>query len=101
MKDFPQLDSIIHEPTRLKIMSALMGLDPEGKVDFTFLRDLLKLTDGNLSVHLRKLEENGYVSIEKTFVRRRPKTWISLTEEGRKAFKVYVEALERILKQSR
>jgi len=53
-------------------MAALMGLEPDAKVDFTFLKDLLKLTEGNLSVHLRKIEARGYVLIEKTFVGRRP-----------------------------
>jgi len=100
MKETSLLDPVIHESTRLRIMSALIGMEPKTKVDFTFLRDLLKLTDGNLSVHLRKLEDKGYVLVEKTFVGRRPKTWISLTEKGRKAFKKYVANLEKILKRT-
>lgn len=92
------LDPVIHQPTRLRIMAALVGLDEGDKADFGFLRDLLGLTDGNLSVHLQRLEEAGYVRIEKTFVGRRPKTWVWATAEGRAAFAAYVDALENILR---
>ncbi len=93
----PELDPVIHQPTRLRIMAALVGLDEGERADFTFLRDLLGLTDGNLSVHLQRLEEAGYVRVEKTFVGRRPKTWVWATTEGRAAFAAYVDALEDIL----
>ena len=93
----PELDPVIHQPTRLRIMAALAALDAEDRADFTFLRDLLGLTDGNLSVHLQRLEEAGYVRVEKTFVGRRPKTWVWATPEGRAAFAAYVDALEDIL----
>lgn len=95
------LDPIIHQPTRLRIMAALVGLDEGDKVDFGFLRDLLGLTDGNLSVHLQRLEEAGYVRIEKTFVGRRPKTWVWATTKGRMAFAAYVDALENIIMSQR
>jgi DNA-binding MarR family transcriptional regulator len=96
-----ELNQLIHQPTRLRIMAALVSLDPSEKADFGFLRDLLELTDGNLSVHLQKLEEAEYVIIEKVFVERRPKTWIWATTEGRDAFAAHVDALEAIVAQTR
>jgi len=91
------LDPLIHQPTRLRIMAALVSLHEGDRVDFGFLRDLLGLTDGNLSVHLQRLEEAGYATTEKTFVKRRPRTWIQVTQKGREAFAAYVKALERII----
>ncbi len=91
------LNPLIHQPTRLRIMAALVGMDEGDKADFTFLRDLLGLTDGNLSVHIQRLEEAGYVAVEKTFVGRRPRTWIWAAPEGRAAFAAHVDALERII----
>ena len=96
-----ELNPIIHQPTRLRIMAALVSLEKDEKADFVFLRDLLELTDGNLSVHLQKLNEAGYVMIEKAFVERRPKTWIWATTEGRDAFAAHVDALEAIVGQAR
>ena len=96
-----ELNPLIHQPTRLRIMAALVGMDDGDKADFTFLRDLLDLTDGNLSVHIQRLEEAGYVAVEKTFVKRRPKTWIWVTPEGRAAFTDHVDALEAIVSQAR
>lgn len=81
-------------------MAALVSLEPDEKADFGFLRDLLELTDGNLSVHLQKLEEAGYVAIEKTFEGRRPKTWVSISPEGYDAFSKHVDALQAIVKQT-
>ena len=94
-----ELNPLIHQPTRLRIMAALVSLDAGEKADFSFLRDLLQLTDGNLSVHLQKLEEAGYVRIEKAFEGRRPKTWVWATSEGHEAFSEHVDALEAIVKQ--
>ena len=96
-----ELNPIIHQPTRLRIMAALVSLEKDEKVDFVFLRDLLELTDGNLSVHLYKLEEAKYVMVEKAFVERRPKTWIWATTGGRDAFAAHVDALEAIVGQAR
>ena len=96
-----ELNPLIHQPTRLRIMAALVSLDPSEKADFSFLRDLLELTDGNLSVHLQKLEEANYVLIEKVFEGRRPKTWVSVTPEGHDAFSAHVDALEAIVAQAR
>ncbi len=91
------LDPVIHQPARLQIMAALAALREGDSVEFTFLRELLGLTDGNLGAHLRRLEEAGYLSVEKTFVDRKPRTFVSLSVEGRAAFKRHVRALEAIL----
>jgi DNA-binding transcriptional ArsR family regulator len=92
-----EVDPVIHQPTRLGIMAALVGLEEGSQVEFGFLLDLLGLSDGNLSTHLRKLEEAGFIATEKGFVGRMPRTWIMVTDEGRKAFSGYVAALEGIL----
>ena len=92
------LDTIIHQPVRLKIMSSLMSIEAEEKVDFTYLKNVLELTDGNLGAHLGKLEEAGYIRTEKMFVDKKPKTYICLTGTGRDAFKEHITALENIVK---
>jgi len=94
-----ELNEIIHQPVRLRIMATLVTLKPADEVDFTYLRDLLEVTDGNLGAHLRKLEEARYIVIKKTFVDRKPRSFISATPEGRKAFDQHVQALEDILKR--
>ena len=93
-----QFNELIHQNVRLRIMSALVTLEPTDEVDFTYLRDLLEVTDGNLGAHLRKLEEAEYIAINKTFVDRKPRSFVRATEEGRKVFKEHVAALEEILK---
>jgi DNA-binding MarR family transcriptional regulator len=93
-----QLNEFIHQAVRLRIMAALVTLEPADEVDFTYLRDLLEVTDGNLGAHLRKLEEAGYIAINKLFVERKPRTFISATPEGRRAFEEHVAALESILR---
>ncbi len=92
-----QLDNIIHQTVRLQIMSSLVSLDQNEQVNFTYLRKLLKLTDGNLGAHLSKLEQAGYVKIDKTFVARKPQTFISATGKGRDAFAGHVTALKEII----
>jgi len=92
------LDNLIHQPVRLRIFSSLSTLSEDESMEFTFLRDLHELTDGNLGAHLRKLEEAGYVCLEKTFVDRKPRTFVALSRKGRKAFSEHVKALEQILK---
>lgn len=92
-----ELDSVIHQPVRLRIMACLVALDKDEQVDFTYLRELLKLTDGNLGAHLGKLEDAGYVQIEKAFVARKPRTYVSATGKGRDAFDGHVAALKQIL----
>ena len=94
----PDLDEIIHQPVRLRIMAALSSLSPREQVDFAFLKDKLALTDGNLGAHLRALEDAGYIVVEKTFVARRPKTFLAASAAGRKAFTAHVAALQAILK---
>ena len=92
------LNETIHQPVRLRIMATLVALEPAVEVDFSYLRDLLEVTDGNLGAHLRKLEEAGYIAVNKTFVERKPRTFIAATAEGRKVFQEHVTALESILK---
>ena len=94
----PELNDTIHQPVRLRIMAALVALEPDNEVDFTYLRELLAVTDGNLGAHLRKLEEAGYIAVNKTFVDRKPRTYVAATGEGRKVFQQHVAALESILK---
>lgn len=92
-----ELNSTIHQPVRLRIMSSLIILDPGEQIDFAYLRDLLKLTDGNLGAHLTKLESAGYIKIEKTFVARKPRTFVRTTGKGRDAFEAHVAALKEII----
>jgi DNA-binding MarR family transcriptional regulator len=94
----PELNETIHQPVRLRIMAALVTLGPDEEVDFTYLRNLLEVTDGNLGAHLRKLEDSGFVNINKLFVERKPRTFISASTEGRRVFNEHVAALEEILK---
>ena len=93
-----ELNETIHQTVRLRIMAALVTLQPNDEVDFAYLRDLLEVTDGNLGAHLRKLEEAGYISVNKVFVERKPHTYVSATPEGRRVFQEHVKALESILK---
>ena len=95
---FAELDPLLHERGRLAIVSALAAV--EG-LTFTELRDTLEMTDGNLSVHLQKLEEKGYVAISKQFVGRKPQTTCKLTRAGQKAFTRYLDHLEAIVRQGR
>ena len=93
-----ELNEIIHQSVRLRIMAALISLEPGAEVDFSYLRDLLEVTDGNLGAHLHKLEDAGYIALNKTFAERKPCTYLSATSEGRRIFQEHVNALESILK---
>ena len=93
-----ELNETIHQTVRLRIMAVLATLEPSDEVDFSYLRDLLEVTDGNLGAHLRKLEEAGYIAVNKTFVERKPRSFVSATPEGRRVFQEHVAALEAILK---
>ena len=95
---FLKLDRVIHEKGRMAIMS-LLAATPE--LSFTEMKQTLGMTDGNLSVHLRTLQEAGYIAISKTFQDRKPLTTCSLTTAGRKAFASYIDLLEQIVRQSR
>lgn len=91
------LDAVIHQPVRLQIMAALSRLRNREQVDFSFLKEKLSLTDGNLGAHLLTLEQAGYIAVEKTFVARRPKTFVAATPKGRQAFAGHVAALQTLL----
>ena len=92
--DVNELDEVIHGRIRLGIMSYLVGA---GTADFATLKARLQATDGNLSVHLRKLEDAGYVAIAKSFRDRKPMTEISLTRAGRSAFVKYLDSLSKLV----
>jgi len=92
------LDPVIHERVRLAIISALAVND---LLSFNDLKGLLQITDGNLSVHARKLEDAGYVRCTKSFVRRQPRTEFKLTASGRRAFDAYLERMETVIRQAR
>jgi DNA-binding MarR family transcriptional regulator len=95
---FLQLDRVIHEKGRLAIMS-LLAATPQ--LSFTEMRDTLGMTDGNVTAHVRTLQEAGYVSVIKEFKQGRQVTSYSLTREGRKAFATYIDLLEKIVEQTR
>ena len=88
------IDKVIHEPARLMIMSYLYVVE---SADFVFLRNQTRLTDGNLSSHLSKLESVGYVNIEKKFKGKKPQTILKLSEEGREAFELYRQKMNQVL----
>jgi DNA-binding transcriptional ArsR family regulator len=89
------LDPIIHAPVRLAVLSILATVE---KADFTFLRESTGTTDGNLSTHLSKLEEVGFIIIHKTFQGKKPRTICSITKKGREAFIHYFDELEKIVR---
>jgi DNA-binding MarR family transcriptional regulator len=95
-----QPDATIHQPVRLKIMAALKALPEGGMLEFVKLRDICGATEGNLGAHITTLETAGYVKVEKDFVGKRPRTRVSLTREGRRAFEDYVAFLQDILNPS-
>ena len=97
-QDIPRLDRMIHEKLRLGIVSALAAAP---SLTFTELKGLLDTTDGNLSVHARKLEEAGYIHCRKSFEGRVPKTEYSLTPAGRKALARYLDHMEALVKAMR
>jgi len=92
------LDRLIHEPVRLGIVSALAVNE---RMTFNDLKDLLKTTDGNLSVHARKLEEGQYVACEKYFEGRLPRTEYRLTAAGRRALETYLNHMEALIRATR
>ena len=91
------LNPVIHAPARLRIVATLATLPDGDELSFTRLQDILDLTPGNLITHLRKLEDAGYVSTEKTGNGTAGKTTVALTGEGRKALDVYTQALRGLL----
>ena len=93
-----RIDEVIHQRTRLAIMAVLTGVK---SLDFIQLKAELGLTDGNLSTHLSALERAGYVTVAKTFRRKKPRTTAAMTQRGRKAMQQYVAALQGILDKAR
>jgi DNA-binding MarR family transcriptional regulator len=96
--DIDGLDEVIHGRVRLGVMAWLVGHE---QADFNDLKARLKLTDGNLSAHLRKLEDAGYVGLAKSFVDRKSLTRVRLTDGGRRAFIAYLAAMERLVADTR
>ncbi|GAB4526678.1 MAG: transcriptional regulator [Parvularculaceae bacterium] len=92
--DYRRIDDVIHGRVRLAIMAFLSGA---GGADFSELKTRLRVTDGNLSVHLRKLEEAGYVEVKKTFAGRKPRTICRISQKGAEAWAAYVKSLEGLL----
>jgi DNA-binding MarR family transcriptional regulator len=92
------LDRLIHERIRLGIVSALAA---EERMSFADLKQVLRTSDGNLSVHARKLEEAGYIKVTKGFEDRKPKTEYRLTTKGRRALETYLAQMETILSEAR
>jgi DNA-binding transcriptional ArsR family regulator len=98
-KPLPQrLDRVIHDRTRLAILSALAASEP---LAFTDLKSLTGTTDGNLSVHARRLEEAGYIDCDKRFAGRTPRTEYRLTAAGRRALEKYLDHMEALIKVTR
>jgi len=91
-----QLNTIIPQPIRLRIMASVVTLDPDERVDFSTLKRLLDVTDGNLGAHISKLEQAGYIALEKMFVDKKPRTFVKATGRGRDAFADHVTALRDI-----
>lgn len=94
--DLSLYNKIFENKIRLQIMSVLMAND---EYDFSSLKDLLELTDGNLASNLKTLEKEGYINVEKSFVDRKPNTRYSSTEKGKKAFENHLQALENLIKR--
>ncbi len=93
LKQLAEIDPVIHSPARLQVMTYLYLVE---NIDFVYLKRVTELSWGNLSKHLTKLEEAGYVGTEKTFENKKPKTMIWLTEQGRDAFQKYKDNLQQV-----
>ena len=96
--DYRQIDDVLHSRIRLAVVSVLSRCE---KAEFTWLREAVGATDGNLTTHCRKLEEAGYLSVEKKFVDRKPVTFYSLTDAGRDALVSYANTLTGLLDQKK
>jgi DNA-binding MarR family transcriptional regulator len=94
LADLGRIDEVIHGRMRLGIMVYLSDAD---SADFTELKTVLEATQGNLSVHLKKLEEAGYVAIDKSFKDNKPLTRVSITRDGRRAFSAYLDAIGSLI----
>ena len=94
LAEFAEIDRLVHEPARLMLMAVLFVVD---SADFTFLMNQTGMTWGNLSAHMSKLEEAGYILVEKSFKGRRPNTMLRLTPQGRTAFQDYRQKMMQML----
>ena len=95
--DYQQIDDVIHSRIRTTVMAVLVSVE---EAEFNYLKEKVNATDGNLSVHLKKLEEAGYVSVKKVFIERKPVSKYKITSKGFKAFENYIKKLENIIKKS-
>jgi DNA-binding MarR family transcriptional regulator len=95
---FDNLDKTLEHRIRLQIMSVLIANDV---YEYTALKDLLGITDGNLASHIKALEREKYVSVSKSFVQRKPNTRYKITDRGRLAFRKHLDALEAVVKQQK
>lgn len=97
-KDFnyKQIDDIIHSRIRLAIMAILLNVE---HAEFIFLKKQINTTDGNLSIHLKKLEDAGYIAVDKFFINRKPVSSYKITNRGREAFEVYIQRLDNFIKK--
>ncbi|MEQ1587960.1 MAG: transcriptional regulator [Cyclobacteriaceae bacterium] len=95
---FESLDKVMEHRVRLQIVSVLVANE---SYDFNALKELLDVTDGNLATHLKALEREKYISINKSFVERKPNTRYKITERGRSAFRKHLDALEELIKQQK
>ncbi len=92
--DFNGLDTVVHGPIRLGVLTALQT---DGPLDFTTLKKRLDVADGAMGIHLRKLEDIGYIACKKTFVGRRPKSTYRITSKGRSSLLNYLEAMQQVI----
>jgi DNA-binding MarR family transcriptional regulator len=95
---FDSLDKVLEHRVRLQIMSVLVT---EDGLDFNSLKETLNVTDGNLASHIKALEKEKYVSVNKTFIDRKPNTKYKITEKGRTSFKKHLDALEQVIRQQK
>ena len=91
---FKNLDPVLHSQLRLAIISTLMTVD---EANFNFIKETTKATSGNLSIQIKKLQEAGYIKVEKSFENNYPKTTLSITNTGRRAFETYVNDLKKYI----
>ena len=94
--DYQKIDDVIHSRIRTAIMAVLISYE---EVEFRYLKEKTNATDGNLSIHLKKLEDAGYLTVKKKFVMRKPVSKYKITNKGRKAFENYIKKLESIVKK--
>jgi DNA-binding MarR family transcriptional regulator len=93
--DYQKIDDVLHSRIRTAIMAVLFTVE---EAEFTFIREKINATDGNLSVHLKKLEDHKYIIVDKKFVNRKPVSLYKITDTGRTAFEDYIKTLESIIK---